>query len=96
MLVVAAQGLRSDAIDHGIDAQKRRKFCDVSTGTNRKARCQREDHIRLARRSVNLELAATLAAPTFSRVAHAAGSDTVRVGTALPVSGTTAILADSR
>ena len=45
----------------------------------------------LARRCVNLGLAATLATPAFSRVARAAG-DTIKVGMALPVSGPTADL----
>ena len=47
--------------------------------------------MRLARRCVNLGLAATLATPAFSRVARAAG-DTIKVGMALPVSGPTADL----
>jgi branched-chain amino acid transport system substrate-binding protein len=85
------KGCAADVIDHGIDARKRRPFCDVSAGTNRRARCQREDHMRLARRCVNLGLAATLATPAFSRVARAAG-DTIKVGMALPVSGPTADL----
>ena len=48
--------------------------------------------MRLARRCVNLGLAATLATPAFSRVARAAGGDTIKVGMALPVSGPTADL----
>jgi branched-chain amino acid transport system substrate-binding protein len=47
--------------------------------------------MRLARRCVNLGLAATLATPAFSRVARAAG-DTIKVGMALPFSGPTADL----
>ena len=47
--------------------------------------------MRLARRCVNLGLAATLATPAFFRVARAAG-DTIKVGMALPVSGPTADL----
>jgi branched-chain amino acid transport system substrate-binding protein len=47
--------------------------------------------MRLARRCVNLGLAATLATPAFSCVARAAG-DTIKVGMALPVSGPTADL----
>jgi branched-chain amino acid transport system substrate-binding protein len=47
--------------------------------------------MRLARRCVNLGLAATLVTPAFSRVARAAG-DTIKVGMALPVSGPTADL----
>jgi branched-chain amino acid transport system substrate-binding protein len=47
--------------------------------------------MRLARRCVNLGLAATLATPAFFRVARAAG-DTIKVGMALPVSGSTADL----
>ena len=42
--------------------------------------------MRLTRRSVNLGVAASLAAPAFSRVARAA-DDTIKVGMVLPVTG---------
>ena len=45
-----------------------------------------EERMRLTRRSVNLGLAASLAAPAFSRVARAEG-DTIKIGMVLPVTG---------
>ena len=46
--------------------------------------------MRLNRRSVNLGLAASLAAPMFSRVARAA--DTLKIGMVLPVTGPAAVV----
>jgi branched-chain amino acid transport system substrate-binding protein len=46
--------------------------------------------MRLNRRSVNLGLAASVAAPMFSRVAHAA--DTIKIGMVLPVTGPAAAI----
>jgi branched-chain amino acid transport system substrate-binding protein len=45
--------------------------------------------MRLTRRSVNLGIAAGLAAPAFSRIARAQG-DTIKIGMVLPVTGTAA------
>jgi ABC-type branched-subunit amino acid transport system substrate-binding protein len=83
------RGLHSHLINPAIDAHKRRPSCDVSAGTNRKAQGQREERMRLNRRFVNLGLAASLATPAFSRVAHAA-DDTIKIGMVLPVTGTSA------
>jgi branched-chain amino acid transport system substrate-binding protein len=77
------RGLRSDLIDPAIDAHQ---SCDVSAATNRKTENQREERMRLTRRSVNLGLAASLATPAFSRVARAA-DDTVKIGMVLSVTG---------
>ena len=77
------RGLRSDLIDPAIDAHQ---SCDVSARTNRKTENQREERMRLIRRSVNLGLAASLATPAFSRVARAA-DDTVKIGMVLSVTG---------
>ena len=47
--------------------------------------------MRLTRRSVNLGIAASLAAPVFSRVARAA-DDTLKVGMVVPVTGPAAVV----
>jgi branched-chain amino acid transport system substrate-binding protein len=80
------RGLRNGLIDPAIDAHKRRPSFDVYAGANRKAMGQREERMRLTRRSVNLGLAASLAAPAFSRVASAAG-DSIKIGMVLSVTG---------
>jgi branched-chain amino acid transport system substrate-binding protein len=77
------RGLRSDLIAPAIDAHQ---SCAVSAGTNRKTENQREERMRLNRRFVNVGLAASLAAPAFSRVARA-GGDTVKIGMVLSVTG---------
>jgi branched-chain amino acid transport system substrate-binding protein len=79
------RGLRNGLIDPAIDAHKRRPSFDVYAGTNRKAKGQREERMRLTRRSLNLGLAASLATPLLSRVAHA--GDTIKIGMVLPLTG---------
>jgi branched-chain amino acid transport system substrate-binding protein len=65
---------------------KRLPSCDLYAGTNRKAQSQREERMRLNRRFVNMGLAASLAAPAFSRVARADG-EVIKIGMVLPVTG---------
>jgi Periplasmic binding protein len=65
---------------------KRLPSCDLYAGTNRKAQSQREERMRLNRRFVNMGLAASLAAPAFSRVARADG-EVIKISMVLPVTG---------
>src|SRR5580693_5661789 len=58
----------------------------MSAGTNRKTQCQREEIMRLTRRSMNLGLAASLTAPALARAAIAA-DETIKIGMVLPVTG---------
>ena len=63
--------------------QLERAASELAAGT--KSNDQREKRMRLTRRSVNAGLAASFAAPMFSRVAKAA--DTLKIGMVLPVTG---------
>lgn len=54
-----------------------------------------EERMRPTRRSVNLGLVASLAAPAFSRGARAEG-DTIKIGMVLPVTGPAAAAANTR
>jgi branched-chain amino acid transport system substrate-binding protein len=83
--VVASSRLRSDLIDPAIDARKRRPPAICPPGPIKKLKA-REERMRLNRRSVNVGLAASLAAPAFTRIARAEG-DTIKIGMVLPVTG---------